>query len=376
MDVGRVASLSSRTSANSSVGSRKSLSMEIAPELLRGVSLHECLSGWGKHWASPAGGMFHQTDDNTYRRSQRTTHFDNFLSHDWSTSRWLKLATLLVVFNSRAAAVATCLVSVLVGILRAVGWLPNEGWTVAIGHATFLIFFCFWQRIRSICWKPRIVFLDKMCIAQHDAALKEKGILGLAAFLDHSEMLTMLWSPRTFQRLWCVYEICTFLRGKGQKPVEVMPVKLALLLCANSANWFILAAGYHAIAGSPGQQSSTERTFWVGGLCVCLAGTMVPWTYYLGIGIMEDLSLMPQQLQSFRIQDTVSACCSHGHVTLSVVCYHASCDTFSVRDAPDMPSTDKKVASLNCSMFDLDTSSTELPINLSNDTCSLSAMRP
>ncbi|CAE7230469.1 unnamed protein product [Symbiodinium natans] len=308
-DVTKTTTYLSRSSSNIvSERSERSLRVEIAPELLRGVSLHECLSGWAKHWASS------REDRNGYKLSRQTTHLDNFLSHDWATSRWLKLAALLVIFNSRAAAVSTLVASVLAGLMRAWGILPDEAWTVVIGYGTFFVFFCFWQRIRA-AWKPRTVFLDKLCIAQHDAALKEQGIMGLAAFLDRSEKLTVLWSPRYFQRLWCMFEISTFLRKTARTQIEMMPVKLALLLCVNTAKWFIMAIGYHIITdASDHEKSSWTRTLVVAGPCVLLAGSMLPWTYYVGIGMMEDLSLMPAQLASFRIQDTRSACCSQEHL--------------------------------------------------------------
>ncbi|CAE7866753.1 unnamed protein product [Symbiodinium necroappetens] len=302
------------TSKESSIGSsvvlsERSLKVEMPPQLLRGVYLHQCLGGWGRHWASadPA----EQACD--FRLSRPTQRIDNFLSHDWKTSRWLKLAALLVVFNSRAAAVATLLVSVSVGILRASSVLPDEAWTVALGHVTFFSVFFGWQRLRSFC-RPRTVFLDKLCIAQHDAALKEQGILGLAAFLDIADELTVLWSPRTLQRLWCVYEISTFLRKpEKRKQVHIIPVKLALMLCVNSLSWFVMAGGYSVIANTSGREVSWARTL-LGSLCMCFAAVLFPWTYYVGIGMMEDLSTLPQQLSNFRIQDAESMCCSRQHV--------------------------------------------------------------
>lgn len=42
----------------SSTCSFTSLQSYVEPELLRGVPLHICLSGWGKHWKQTEGGMF------------------------------------------------------------------------------------------------------------------------------------------------------------------------------------------------------------------------------------------------------------------------------------------------------------------------------
>ena len=64
----------------------------------------------------------------------------------------------------------------------------------------FAFFLCFWQSLRSLSRRPLVVFLDKLCIAQHDPALKAKGIRGLSTFLDRSEELTILWSSRYFTR--------------------------------------------------------------------------------------------------------------------------------------------------------------------------------
>ena len=54
--------------------------------------------------------------------------------------------------------------------------------------------------------QDRKVFLDRLCIAQHDAELKALGILGLASFLRHSKEMTVLWSENWISRLWCVYD--------------------------------------------------------------------------------------------------------------------------------------------------------------------------
>ena len=55
------------------------LPTEIDPDLLQGVPLSVCLSGWGRHWS---------TNKSSTRSSlsQSTTRLDAFLSHDWGTS--------------------------------------------------------------------------------------------------------------------------------------------------------------------------------------------------------------------------------------------------------------------------------------------------
>ncbi|CAE7545431.1 unnamed protein product [Symbiodinium pilosum] len=128
--------------------------------------------------------------------------------------------------------------------------------------------------------------------------LEEQGIMGLAAFLERSDELTVLWSPRYFTRLWllcgawkgCIYEISTFLRKKDNRAqIQVMPVKLALLLCISVTKWFVMVAVWHTVSrvSDPDEElEALSRTLAVTVPCV-LCAAMVPYTYYVGIGMME-----------------------------------------------------------------------------------------
>ena len=60
---------------------------------------------------------------------------------------------------------------------------------MVIGHGTYLLVFLFWQRLRTLVCRPLVVFLDKLCVAQHDEELKKKGIEGIAAFLQEPTAL-------------------------------------------------------------------------------------------------------------------------------------------------------------------------------------------
>ena len=175
-----------------------SLPSDLSPRLLQGVPLSTCLSGCGQHWAAPS----QYTDDYYATRCfcQRTENFDVFLSHDWGTSRWLKLCSLVMMFNVRAASILSVVVSVIVGLLRVYLVIPNERWTEFFPLAAFYLLLFFWQHLRELVLRPCVVFLDRLCIAQNDSRLKEQGIMGLAGFLDRSNVLAVLWSPRYFKR--------------------------------------------------------------------------------------------------------------------------------------------------------------------------------
>ena len=211
-----------------------SLPSDLSPHLLQGVPLSICLSGCGQHWAAPS----QYTDDfyATRRFCQRAENFDVFLSHDWKTSRWLKLCSLVMMFNVRAASILSMLVSFAVGLLRVYHVLPDERWTEIFPLIAFYLLLFFWQNIRELFLRPLVVFLDRLCISQTNDKLKEQGILGLAGFLDRSNILAsgqhvqhgflrlcfgfvdlapdcfgvrlptqaVLWSPRYFKSAWAV----------------------------------------------------------------------------------------------------------------------------------------------------------------------------
>ena len=77
-----------------------------------------------------------------------------------------------------------------------------------IGHYIIFSIYHIWSQ--SLDFFPQVLGLsarlvvgnqDRLCIAQHDMALKEQGIRGLGSFLEKSQNLTILWSGRYFSRL-------------------------------------------------------------------------------------------------------------------------------------------------------------------------------
>eukprot|EP00439_Symbiodinium_sp_Y106_P063824 s789_g9.t3 len=268
-------------------------------------------------------------DARNYELSRRVDFFDDFLSHDWGTPRWSKLCNLLIIYNSGPAFLATLLVCPLISICRLSEVIPNNRWTACLGYAVHLLVLCFWQRLRLVFFcRPLMVFLDKLCIAQgpEQAELKKKGILGLAAFLNHSRRLVVLWSPRYFSRLWCAYEIATFLTNRNRQkdilvvPIVAGPILLLLYLC-----WAWVLSCIHIVLGNMeffGVSFTFDATTsQVPGPVVLqlmflilspALGAGLP-VNVLAAGVAKQLQQVRQQLQKFQVQDTLCFCCSNDH---------------------------------------------------------------
>ena len=106
---------------------RESLTFSLEPQLLRAAPLQVVLSGWCKHWK----GLRVESGEELFKLSQPVQSIDVFLSHDWETSRWMKLLVMLLVFNSPAAAAASLLASIASGVV------PHENlWFLNHFHAT------------------------------------------------------------------------------------------------------------------------------------------------------------------------------------------------------------------------------------------------
>ena len=295
------------------------LSLILEPELLRGTPLHVALSGFGKHWAGLSSGA----TGALYQLSQPVESIDVFLSHDWETSRWMKLWALLLCFNSKAAALASLLWSICVGVVKAQlgeNVLKSSVWTFS-SYLVFLTVLCFWQRIRLCFCSPWMIFLDKLCIHQENDELKQKGILGLGAFVRKSDKLLVLWSKRTFRRLWCAYEIACFLsRSRPVDQIEILPVTMAASVGLSAVLWhfmiFIYILAAVQLRGAHGYDAQSRRPAdfaYVSVTCLPIASAILVLVNYLGISMMDDIEQFPQQLQNFRIQESQCYCCTNNH---------------------------------------------------------------
>jgi len=298
-----------------SLRSSRSLTSVVSRDLVRGVPLRHLLSGGSRIFRASSGDEYSRQ-----RFTQKCSHFDIFLSHDWATSRWLKYATLLLLFNSKAAALATLAVSLAVGMGISFDVLPNQGpknngWALSIGYLTFLVFILFWQNIRDSFLKSRLAFLDKLTIPQNDAQIKEECILGLAGFLSRSRKLVILFSESYTHRLWCVYELAAYVQLYGEQgQIQAIPVRCPLLLLMHAAWWLSLRLLVFLVWNFSGIRSRVVLTVCSTFVMFCIT---FPFQYWKGRQLTKSLQGVTQQLREFEVHDTKCFCCSTDHQTKS-----------------------------------------------------------
>ena len=97
--------------------------------------------------------------------------------------------------------------------------------------------------------------------------------------------------------------------------LRIIPQKTTLLLLMVAGCWHLLASYYFSLIRfgvRGGWDDASGLTLITAMLGFC--SLLVPLSFYVGIGLMSELQEVPKQLQSFRIQDSKSYCCSHSHV--------------------------------------------------------------
>ncbi|CAE7682919.1 unnamed protein product [Symbiodinium sp. CCMP2592] len=296
------------------------LSEDVDPLLIRGVPLDLCMQSWGTHFSTAESKNVNTRMRMSYSLSRTTDTIDCFLSHDWQTSRWKKTVALLVIFNSVPAAVTSVLVSTLASVLLCFDLLPG-GWITGgcLGYFSFNLVFFFWQRLRRIlCCRRTMVFFDRICIAQHDEHLKQEGILSLAGILAQSRKLVILWSPHYFTRLWCTFELGAFLKdSESEKPVEFLPVSVALQLLLQSAFMTALCLAVHIslyIEEAAAVENSSDAALLFFLIWVLPAGLgILPVLLHYGLQHLEDVQQLGEQLANFSVRDAGCTCCTVDH---------------------------------------------------------------
>ncbi|CAK0889214.1 unnamed protein product [Prorocentrum cordatum] len=285
---------------------------------LRGATLQSCLSGLGSIWATSAGKESH------YARTRRVHRLDYFVSHDWGTGRWVKLLALAVHFNGVPALCASFAVSLLVFVLQVAGVLAQRQppqvritagveyeevfgvWCFPAGICTFFFVLIYWQVCSECVLSPTFVFVDKMCISQWNPEEKERGVCSIGGFLQRSDQMLMLCTPRYFSRMWCAFEVAAWLRLRNVDSIIFLPPSDAVF----TGLWFSLVLCAHGCIYIGTQFPGVPLAPFALLVVFCAP---LPLTHSARL-VMRELLSLPELLRAHDVAETQCFCCTHQHV--------------------------------------------------------------
>ncbi|CAE7248561.1 unnamed protein product [Symbiodinium microadriaticum] len=272
----------------------------IRPDVIRAARAHTMLRHFGRAFRGNAEGL--------HELSFAVKKIDEFWSHSWQTSAWMKVSTLWFVNNGYAAAVigmicavAACVLCLLeAGLLQkwpstfCSGVLPLElaagvryPWCALFGTLGYCPTLLFWRPRRK-------VFVDVVCIDQADEEFKAMALVSLPAILQRSEGMLVVWDATWASRLWCVFELAAFLhsRGPNQKvKLLIRPIILGPCLLDHAENW----------------QSTLGVVLIVASFCLVIS------THLIRV-FCRSIDSLQKQLENFRVEDTRCTCCECNHI--------------------------------------------------------------
>ena len=219
--------------------------------VLRGLSVSAVLLHCGRIFASSEGSA------ETYNLSVPVAQLDAFISHSWRTQRWKKFLALCLHFNINLALMASLIIGMLGSLLCSLKVLPawnvatTDGtsgvtnptgpWCMLLSWFAFNFVLLFGRNLfpATSRLEPK-VFLDKACIHQTDALLKEAGISSLGEFTFFSWSLVVLDSEDYLRRLWTDYELASFVIIRPRGRVVFLPVNFSVFVSVTFAAFLMV----------------------------------------------------------------------------------------------------------------------------------------
>ncbi|CAE7264100.1 hypothetical protein AK812_SmicGene22559 [Symbiodinium microadriaticum] len=236
----------------------KRCSLDIDPDITRGIFLKDTLRNAGRLWYWSPSSLPEQERASLWSRSHPVERFDLFLSHTWQTRGGWKFLSLSLQFGCYFALAVWILVVALVELLFMVDVLPPQfnyatsiqdydlsipfgGWAVCLSVPASILGLLLYPYIPDFgCKKQPCCFLDVVSIHQTDKEKMERGIYGLGGFVSASKELRILWSQPYLSRLWCVFELAAFRTANPQSKIHLAPLNIEAVVAASFLCCFIL----------------------------------------------------------------------------------------------------------------------------------------
>ncbi|KAF4657328.1 hypothetical protein FOL47_008486 [Perkinsus chesapeaki] len=279
---------------------------------IRGISLHDITGRRHLFLNSEAS-------EESYSLSRPVEKLDIFLSHSWSGSPFWKHMTLVtnlyVKFGYIAMLVTVIPLSVATYFLPA-GKREAVAATQVLGG--FAMFFGMWfGYLVPNRTNKRMVFLDKCCIPQVDLAAMKEGLTNMEAYLNRSDKLLILWTPEYFSRLWCVFELASYLRSHGPNSIACLSARFGRFY--HVVVWFEIAFIIIAESVNAAIPSNTQIQRWVPYACWSVTEAALS----VGVGLIVLFYCVPakmelnKQIQHFSM---TSAQCTFTEDTALLTC--------------------------------------------------------
>mmetsp|Transcript_28719 Transcript_28719/g.67532 ORF Transcript_28719/g.67532 Transcript_28719/m.67532 type:complete len:515 (-) Transcript_28719:263-1807(-) len=183
-------------------------------EMLRATPAHRVLSwlGMALH-EGPFGADW-------YRYSAQTTEISQFWSHSWHGNKWFKIILLYLVCNGAPALVFGTLAVLVATVPLVWSGVTDNYWVHMVGLLT--------STLVLLMWRPsKKVFVDKLCISQHDAKLQSEGVVNVGATVKNSKSMLACWDSTYLERLWCILEVAAFIKTHEESKLIIRPTAWA-----------------------------------------------------------------------------------------------------------------------------------------------------
>lgn len=244
---------------------------EADAHLCRASSLSLVLKNFGAVYKSNQGSKA------TYELSKQVTEISAFISHNWVTPRWKKVPTIMLHFNSQIAWCTCFVLSIVICALYAAFDMPYTYHAPQPEGILFRVFFSpvFLVALLTAREFPifqggePMVFLDKTCIFQEDPDLMKRGIMKLAAFLERSKEMLVIYTHVYLQKLWTVYEVAALLSLHPLERLKFHPTSSTITVIGG-----VILSWFANIIPFAVRLSGLSQSGWVGNIClgVCVIG--------------------------------------------------------------------------------------------------------
>jgi len=233
---------------------------------------------------------------------------DDFWSHSWSAPVWPKILTLMLEYHWLPGTAVIMIVGCLCPVLAYFDFLPqllqDIDQMIAYRGMLSMVFGTMASVLTLGCWQSRSkIFLDKICICQHDETKRVAAIYGLNNFLKRSNRMLIIWDASYSTRLWCIFEMAAFVQTKRRDAVN--HIRIRPIAAAELFFWCHLFIFFHWSTDNMG--GSDVLNF------ILCTGMLIPATRLLRL-IQKDMVTLEQTLSSFSMDDAKCFCCTHGHV--------------------------------------------------------------